>query len=208
MRAREARRARVCRSRHLSTSGPEGPARADRRSSVRVFADRGRAAGDGVTESAQTDIQEQDMKKDIHPDYQIATVKCVCGNEFKTRSTLKEISVEICAACHPFFTGQQKLVDSAGRVERFMKKYGKDVKGSSRASAKAKAKPAADTIESEEKPAEKVKAEEKPVKKVKAEEKPVEEVKAEEKPADKSAGEAEAGETPEGSGAAEEKPAE
>ncbi len=66
------------------------------------------------------------MKKGIHPEYQEATVKCVCGNEFKTRSTLKEISVEICAACHPFFTGQQKLVDSAGRVERFMRKYGKD----------------------------------------------------------------------------------
>lgn len=66
------------------------------------------------------------MKKGIHPDYQETIVKCVCGNEFTTRSTLKEISVEICAACHPFFTGQQKLVDSAGRVERFMKKYGKE----------------------------------------------------------------------------------
>ena len=64
------------------------------------------------------------MKKDIHPEYKIATVKCVCGNEFRTRSTLDEISVEICSACHPFFTGQQKLVDSAGRVERFMRKYG------------------------------------------------------------------------------------
>ena len=66
------------------------------------------------------------MKKDIHPDYQVTTVKCVCGNEFQTRSTLKEISVEICSACHPFFTGQQKLVDSAGRVERFMRKYGRE----------------------------------------------------------------------------------
>ena len=64
------------------------------------------------------------MKKDIHPEYKIATVKCVCGNEFQTRSTLDEISVEICSACHPFFTGQQKLIDSAGRVERFMRKYG------------------------------------------------------------------------------------
>ena len=69
------------------------------------------------------------MKKGIHPDYQEATVNCVCGNSFKTRSTLKEINVEICSACHPFFTGQQKLVDSAGRVERFMKKYGKDYAG-------------------------------------------------------------------------------
>jgi len=66
------------------------------------------------------------MRKEIHPEYHEAIVKCVCGNEFKTRSTLKEISVEICAACHPFFTGQQKLVDSAGRVERFMKKYGRE----------------------------------------------------------------------------------
>jgi len=65
------------------------------------------------------------MKKEIHPQYQEATVTCVCGNQFKTRSTLKEIKVEICAACHPFFTGQQKLVDSAGRVERYMRKYGK-----------------------------------------------------------------------------------
>jgi large subunit ribosomal protein L31 len=65
------------------------------------------------------------MKKDIHPQYQEATVTCVCGNQFKTRSTLKEIKVEICAACHPFFTGQQKLVDSAGRVERYMRKYGR-----------------------------------------------------------------------------------
>lgn len=64
------------------------------------------------------------MKKEIHPEYKVATVKCVCGNEFQTRSTLEEISVEICSACHPFFTGQQKLVDSAGRVERFMRKYG------------------------------------------------------------------------------------
>jgi len=63
------------------------------------------------------------MKKEIHPQYQEATVTCVCGNQFKTRSTLKEIKVEICAACHPFFTGQQKLVDSAGRVEKFNSRY-------------------------------------------------------------------------------------
>lgn len=65
------------------------------------------------------------MKKGIHPEYQETVVKCLCGNEFTTRSTLKEIKVEICSACHPFFTGQQKLVDSAGRVERFVRKYGK-----------------------------------------------------------------------------------
>ncbi len=69
------------------------------------------------------------MRKDIHPNYEETTVKCVCGNEFKTRSTLKDIQVEICSACHPFFTGQQKLIDSAGRVERFVRKYGKDFGG-------------------------------------------------------------------------------
>ena len=65
------------------------------------------------------------MKKDIHPDYQLATVKCACGNEFQTRSTNPEINVEICSSCHPFFTGKQKLIDSAGRIEKFQKKYGK-----------------------------------------------------------------------------------
>jgi large subunit ribosomal protein L31 len=64
------------------------------------------------------------MKKDIHPEYQESTVICACGNTFKTRSTKKEIRVEICSQCHPFFTGKQKLVDSAGRVEKFRKKYG------------------------------------------------------------------------------------
>jgi len=64
------------------------------------------------------------MKKDIHPEYVEATVTCACGNTFTTRSTKKEIRVEICSACHPFFTGKQKFVDSAGRVEKFKKKYG------------------------------------------------------------------------------------
>ncbi len=63
------------------------------------------------------------MKKDIHPEYHNAIVHCACGNEFETGSTLKEIRVEICSNCHPFFTGKQKLVDSAGRVERFRSKY-------------------------------------------------------------------------------------
>ncbi len=65
------------------------------------------------------------MKKGIHPEYYKATVKCACGNEFETGSTIKEIKVEICSKCHPFFTGKQKLVDSAGRVERFRRKYAK-----------------------------------------------------------------------------------
>jgi large subunit ribosomal protein L31 len=65
------------------------------------------------------------MKKDIHPEYQKATVHCACGSEFETSSTLKEIKVEICSQCHPFFTGKQKLIDTAGRVERFKNKYAK-----------------------------------------------------------------------------------
>jgi large subunit ribosomal protein L31 len=64
------------------------------------------------------------MKKGIHPEYVECTVTCACGNTFVTRSTRKEIRVEICSRCHPFFTGKQKFVDSAGRVEKFRKKYG------------------------------------------------------------------------------------
>jgi large subunit ribosomal protein L31 len=63
------------------------------------------------------------MKKGIHPEYHEVTVVCACGNTFKTRSTKKDLRVEICSNCHPFFTGKQKLVDSAGRVERFQKRY-------------------------------------------------------------------------------------
>ncbi len=65
------------------------------------------------------------MKADIHPEYHEATVRCACGNEFTVGSTMKEIKVEICSNCHPFFTGKQKLVDTEGRVEKFLKKYGK-----------------------------------------------------------------------------------
>lgn len=65
------------------------------------------------------------MKKGIHPEYKETMVTCACGNTFRTRSTKSEIRVEICSSCHPFFTGKQKLVDSEGRVERFMKKYRK-----------------------------------------------------------------------------------
>lgn len=64
------------------------------------------------------------MKTGIHPSYQLCEVSCVCGNSFETRSTVKQIKLEICNQCHPFFTGKQKMVDSAGRVERFNKKYG------------------------------------------------------------------------------------
>ncbi len=65
------------------------------------------------------------MKGGIHPGYKKATVTCICGNTFETRTTGGDLKIEICSNCHPFFTGRQKLVDSAGRVERYNKKYGK-----------------------------------------------------------------------------------
>lgn len=64
------------------------------------------------------------MKDKIHPKYGKCTVSCGCGSTFETRSTTREIKVEICSACHPFYTGQQKMVDSLGRVDRFTKKFG------------------------------------------------------------------------------------
>ena len=65
------------------------------------------------------------MKADIHPKYVKTTVHCACGFTWETRSTKSEIRLEICSGCHPFFTGKQKLVDTAGRVERFNRKYGR-----------------------------------------------------------------------------------
>lgn len=65
------------------------------------------------------------VKEGIHPQYQELEVVCACGAKFTTRSTAKKIHVEICADCHPFYTGQQKMVDTAGRIERFNKKYEK-----------------------------------------------------------------------------------
>jgi large subunit ribosomal protein L31 len=63
------------------------------------------------------------MKEGIHPSYQLCRVHCACGNEFLTRNLKSEIRVEICSACHPFYTGQQKIVDTEGRVERFVQRY-------------------------------------------------------------------------------------
>lgn len=63
------------------------------------------------------------MKKDIHPEYVKCTVSCACGNSFETMSNKAEMKIDICSACHPFFTGSEKIVDSAGRVEKFKKKY-------------------------------------------------------------------------------------
>ena len=64
------------------------------------------------------------MKSGIHPNYEKATISCACGNTFETRSTIGDMRVEICSACHPFFTGKQKIVDTEGRVEKFLAKYG------------------------------------------------------------------------------------
>ena len=69
------------------------------------------------------------MKKGIHPEYHEVQVVCACGNSFTTRSTKKDLRMEICSECHPFFTGKQKLIDSAGRVERFQKRYEKKAGG-------------------------------------------------------------------------------
>ncbi len=64
------------------------------------------------------------MREGIHPELHALTIVCACGNSFETHSTRPEIRVEICSACHPFFTGKQKLIDSTGRVERFKRRYG------------------------------------------------------------------------------------
>ena len=81
------------------------------------------------------------MKTGIHPDYKEITVHCSCGSTFKTRSTLgKDLHVEVCAACHPFYTGRQKIVDTAGRVEKFKQKYTRGgIKTAGKTSAKTPA---------------------------------------------------------------------
>ena len=65
------------------------------------------------------------MKEGIHPDYKQSSVSCACGEKFITKSTRETLRLDICSVCHPFFTGKQKLIDTAGRVERFRQKYGK-----------------------------------------------------------------------------------
>ncbi len=79
------------------------------------------------------------MKKDIHPKYESASVTCACGNQFETRATVKQIKVDICNACHPFYTGKQKYVDTTGRVERFQKKFGGQYFGRGKTKGAAKA---------------------------------------------------------------------
>ena len=63
------------------------------------------------------------MKKDIHPDYKVCAVTCACGNSFETRSNIETMRIDICSQCHPFFTGEQKIVDAAGRIEKFKARY-------------------------------------------------------------------------------------
>jgi len=70
------------------------------------------------------------MKQGIHPEYKVINVHCACGNSFDTRATTDNITVEICSACHPFFTGKQNLIDTAGRIEKYMQKYNLDDKKS------------------------------------------------------------------------------
>lgn len=65
------------------------------------------------------------MKTDIHPEYVTATITCSCGNSWETRSTLPSMHLDVCSVCHPFFTGEQRIVDTAGRVERFRRRYNK-----------------------------------------------------------------------------------
>ena len=85
------------------------------------------------------------MKEGIHPDYHPAQVHCACGNTFVTRSTRGDMQIDVCSACHPFYTGTQKLIDTAGRVDRFRKRYEKRVVPGARAASPAEAaKPAED----------------------------------------------------------------
>ena len=76
-----------------------------------------------IPASGHDDFMEDRMKEGIHHDYQLTKITCACGNVIETRSTVKDINVEICSACHPFFTGKQKLVDTAGRIERFNRRF-------------------------------------------------------------------------------------
>ena len=90
------------------------------------------AAG-GTDAAGKRDI----VKEGIHPKYQEVEARCACGNTFKTRSTNPELHLEICSACHPFFTGRQKLIDTEGRVERFTKKFGAQTSEQRKTAAKA-----------------------------------------------------------------------
>ena len=112
------------------------------------------------------------MKQGIHPKYQEVEARCACGNTFKTRSTKPELHLEICSACHPFFTGRQKLIDTEGRVERFSKKFGLQTSETRKTAEKAAkvAKAATKAAEAKKaKAAKATKAAAKPAKKEKTE---------------------------------------
>jgi large subunit ribosomal protein L31 len=111
------------------------------------------------------------MKKGIHPEYHDVSVTCACGNTWRTRSTTKDLRVEICSACHPFFTGKMRLVDAAGRVERFQRRYQPSDELDAQRAAKAKKKKAREAVRAE--------AARKPVPKPKPEAKPKAEPKGE-----------------------------
>jgi len=80
------------------------------------------------------------MKKDVHPDYHEVTVTCGCGNTFKTRSTRRELKVDICSGCHPFYTGKLKYIDTAGRIEKFQTKFASGTYASLQKAGKKKGK--------------------------------------------------------------------
>lgn len=138
------------------------------------------------------------MKKDIHPEYVDCTVTCTCGNTFQTRSTKPEIRVDICNACHPFFTGTQKLIDSGGRVQRFANKFGSATETVAAREAAKKAKRAAAVEAAEAK-----KAEERAAKAAKKAERAAEYAKKAEAEAAKAAAEETAAEAEEASVVAE-----
>ena len=109
------------------------------------------------------------MKEGIHPDYKDVEVRCACGNTFKTRSTKPELHLEICSACHPFFTGRQKLIDTEGRVERFSKKFGLQTSETRKTAEKAAKAAQAATKAAAAKKAKAAKAAAKPPRKEKTE---------------------------------------
>jgi large subunit ribosomal protein L31 len=85
------------------------------------------------------------MKDKIHPKYDTVTVRCACGTTFETRSTAKDIHLDICSECHPFFTGKQKLIDTDGRIDKFKKKFGEKIVGTKKIKKPAKTKATTDT---------------------------------------------------------------
>src|SRR5579872_5673803 len=122
---------------------------------ILAFGARGWMRDERCRTSSRTAAREDTLKEKIHPKWFEATVVCSCGNTFKTGSTRDKLHVEICSACHPFFTGNQKFVDTEGRVEKFMTKYGTVT---SKKSKKAKAKADQDAKQAEQAAAEHVAA--------------------------------------------------